>query len=443
MEETFRKFCVFYAAEKDEKYLEELKQEAKENTEEYQKKALKFVKNLKYKAKKLGYNIDFESFCNLLEEYISKKDDLEDKEKRNYLKVLFSLSKIYEVNLREELEKYVSYKKVSNRQITERDIFKQFCFYNLNPNNDVSEFNRLTSICNINNLNFDEINQNSLIFVEEIKMLLEKIGYSTSLNDVYKMIKEYQKEKKNMDNTKKAGFLKLLFYLCEIYNLNLRELITKKEEKTCKNNDDTLKMDPLTHNNLLTSILRERYESGLFQIENFNYHQEEIKEQEYNYNHEIASLAYNIFQVFIDKFNNYAYDDLNQIYSSIITEEDINRLNTITLDELEKILNEEDKHESKHYICKKFKLPETLYNFINRAVSETIDLKTKSIGIGTKTLFNLPVTNNSISIYLNGSDKDIIEILKTYIKKCLDNNLNYELDGLCYDNNTYKTIIYS
>lgn len=80
MEETFRKFCVFYAAEKDEKYLEELKQEAKENTEEYQK-ALKFVKNLKYKAKKLGYNIDFESFCNLLEEYISKKDDLEDKEK--------------------------------------------------------------------------------------------------------------------------------------------------------------------------------------------------------------------------------------------------------------------------------------------------------------------------------------------------------------------------
>lgn len=442
MEETFRKYCVYYATDKTEEYLEQLKEETKDNVEEYQKKAIKFVKNLRHKAGKLGYEIDFESFCNLLEEYIAKKDDLEDKEKRAYLKVLFSLSKIYEVNLREELEKYVSYKKVSNRQITERDVFKQFCLYNLSPNNDVGEFNRLTSVCNINNLNFEEINQKSLIFVEEIKMLLEKIGYTATEEDIYKMIEQYKKEKNTMDNTKKVGFLKLLFYLCELYNIDLRELISKKEE-TNKETNSTLSLNPLENDELISNLLKERYSIGSFEIENFLYNNSLIVEEEYNYNKEISSIAYNIFQIFIDKFNNYAYDDLNPIYSNMITEEDMVRFQNLTMEEIEHILIEEEKHESRHYICKKFKLPENLYNFITKAINETINLKTKSIGMGTQSLFNLPSTNNSISIYLNGPDKTIIEILKKYIKKCLDNNLNYELDGLCYDTNTFKTIIYS
>lgn len=442
MEELFRKFCVFYATDGQEDILKQLNEEAKDNAETYQKKAIKFVKNLRHKSNKLGYGIDFDSFCNLLEEYITKKDDLEDKEKRTYLKILFSMSQLYEVNLRSELEKYVSYKKVTTKQITERDVFKQFCLYNLNPNDDVSEFNRLNLICNVNNLNFDEMTQKSKIFVEEIKLLAEKLGYTTSIEDINSLIKEYLSKKHSLSDNEKVGYLKLLFYLCELYNLNLRSLITNTSSKESPKSNDTSE-NPLNNQELLLNLIKERYENGSFNIEDFNPNHQSITEEDYNYLEELSNLAYNLFQIFIDKFNNYAYEDLNPIYSNMITEADITRLNSLTEEDILNILKLEEKHESTHYICKRFKLPENLYNFINKAIYETIDLKSSSIGISSKILFNVINTNNNISIYLNGPDKTIITILKKYIKKCIDNNINYELDGLIYNNNTYKVVIYS
>lgn len=442
MEELFRKFCVFYATDGQEDILKQLNEEAKDNAETYQKKAIKFVKNLRHKSNKLGYGIDFDSFCNLLEEYITKKDDLEDKEKRTYLKILFSMSQLYEVNLRSELEKYVSYKKVTTKQITERDVFKQFCLYNLNPNDDVSEFNRLNLICNVNNLNFDEMTQKSKIFVEEIKLLVEKLGYATSIEDINSLIKEYLSKKHSLSDNEKVGYLKLLFYLCELYNLNLRSLITNTSSKESPKSNDTSE-NPLNNQELLLNLIKERYENGSFNIEDFNPNHQLITEEDYNYLEELSNLAYNLFQIFIDKFNNYAYEDLNPIYSNMITEADITRLNSLTEEDILNILKLEEKHESTHYICKRFKLPENLYNFINKAIYETIDLKSSSIGISSKILFNVINTNNNISIYLNGPDKTIITILKKYIKKCIDNNINYELDGLIYNNNTYKVVIYS
>ncbi len=444
MEELFCKYCAYYISGKNnEEELERLNKEAKENAKEYQKKTLKFVKNLRHKANKLSYDIDFESFCALLEDYIAKKSDLEDKEKRVILKVLFSMSKIYDVNLREELEKYVSYKKVTNRQITERDVFISFCKYNLNPNDDISEFNRLTSICNANQLNFDEIHEHSLIFVEEIKLLTEKLGFTSSLEDVYKMIAKYQKDKSTMSDNEKTSYLKLLLYLCEMYNINLREQITKEPVKENDSSNHKLSNNPLKNPELISNLLKERYENGYFRIEDFIYNCDIIKEEDYDYNEEIANLAFTIYQQFLAKFTNYAYDDLNPLYSNMITEEDMLRLEELTEEDIYHILTEINKHESTHYICKKFKLPESLYKFIYKSIFETIDLKTKSIGINSHSLFNLPSTKNSISIYLNGPDITIIELLKKYIKKCIDNNLNYELDGLCFNNNTFKTIIYS
>lgn len=444
MEELFCKYCAYYiSGNNNEEELNHLNKEAQDKAKEYQKKTSKFVKNLRHKANKLGYGIDFESFCTLLEEYIAKKSELEDKEKRCYLKVLFSMSKIYDVNLREELEKYVSYKKVTNRQITERDVFISFCKYNLNPNDDISEFNRLTSICNANHLNFDEIHEHSLIFVEEIKLLTEKLGFTSSLEDVYKMIAKYQKDKSTMSDSEKTSYLKLLLYLCEMYNINLREQITKEPVKENNSSIHKLSNNPLKNDELIANLLKERYENGYFRIEDFIYNCNIIKEQEYDYNQEIANLAFTIYQQFLAKFTNYAYDDLNPLYSNMITEEDMLRLEELTEEDFLHILNEINKHESTHYICKKYKLPESLYKFINKSIFETIDLKTKSIGINSHSLFNLPSTKNSISIYLNGPDITIIELLKKYIKKCIDNNMNYELDGLCFNNNTFKTIIYS
>ena len=51
-----------------------------------------------------------------------------------------TLSEIHEINLREELERYISYKKKDEQAIDKEQIFHQFCRYNLKPNNDVEEF---------------------------------------------------------------------------------------------------------------------------------------------------------------------------------------------------------------------------------------------------------------------------------------------------------------
>ena len=132
MDNIFRKFCQYYITDKNEKVLNELREMAQDEFEEYQEETYKFIEELKHSLRELGYSLDFESFCNLLEEYINKKDALTDEEKKKYLKTLMNLSELYEVNLREELERYVSYKETTQEEISEKDIFYKFCKYKNN-----------------------------------------------------------------------------------------------------------------------------------------------------------------------------------------------------------------------------------------------------------------------------------------------------------------------
>ena len=111
MDSIFRKFCYYYLNDGTEEELKELRELAKEDFNKIQKKAIKFSKKVINETSKLGFTTDFEGFCNLLEDYINKKDTLSDNEKSIYLKILMTLSEIHEINLREELERYISYKK--------------------------------------------------------------------------------------------------------------------------------------------------------------------------------------------------------------------------------------------------------------------------------------------------------------------------------------------
>ena len=93
MDNIFRKFCQYYITNKDPKVLEELREISQDEFEDYDTEVKTFLNDLQHSLKKLGYSIDFESFCNLLEEYINKKETLTDEEKREYLKYLPSYSK--------------------------------------------------------------------------------------------------------------------------------------------------------------------------------------------------------------------------------------------------------------------------------------------------------------------------------------------------------------
>ena len=78
MDNIFRKFCQYYITDKEPKILEELREISQDEFDDYDTEVKVFLNDLQLSLKKLGYKIDFESFCNLLEEYINKKETLND-----------------------------------------------------------------------------------------------------------------------------------------------------------------------------------------------------------------------------------------------------------------------------------------------------------------------------------------------------------------------------
>lgn len=440
MEELFAKFCRYYVLNGTEEEYQELVNLSGPNFKEYQKKALKFSKNLKRKTQKMGFNIDFESFCNMLEDYINKKDNLSDPEKKNYLKILLSLSNIHDINLREELEKYVSYKDSTNDDELYKNIFKKFCCYNLTTNNTVEDFNDLKSLAQENNLDFYELQQKSISFVEEIKELIEKLGFSNDENSFYQMVDEYKNQKKHMTDTQKASYLRILLYLSEIYEVNLRELLFNSKDINSENKENSFNLNniinPLDNNILLSDMLSQRFNNGQFDIENL-YQVESNQNSEYDYSKIQANLIFKLFRIFIDKMSNYAYEDLNPKYSSLIGEEELSLLDSLTEEKIYNILIDINKSESNHYICKKYKITDNLYKFILLSANEATNLKDNIKG-STYSLFNYNYSKPTIAIYISGEEKNIFNFLNDYIKQCIQNDLSYDLES-SYNrhNNTY------
>lgn len=433
MEQQFCKLCHSIITN-DKKGLNNIKKSLKDNFDDYQKKALKFIKNLRHKTKKYGYNIDFDSFCKLLEEYINKKSNLTDSEKRNYLKILFSLSRIYEINLRSELEPHISTKKDTQKQINRNELFKKFCRYNLEHNDNVDMFNELKSICQKHKLNFDKINQKSISFIEEIKLLTKKQGYNTDIASLHQMIEEYVKQKSNLTDREKASKLRVLLYLSEIYDIDLREQLNEKKSSSSKeSNKDIIDSftNPLEDNDLLAKLLTYRYENGYFNIIELS---DSVEEQDFDYSKIQAELAFTIFKIFTDKFNNYAYDDLNPKYSNLITEKELEKLNNITEDEIYHIVTDLNKPETKHYILKKYKITDNLYKFLFLTVNEALNYNKDLIGLPETSLFNIKTENSNIGIYIKGPIEKLYYLINEYIKKCIENNFSYEIKINSSDN---------
>ena len=436
MDSVFRKLCHFYITDGNEENLHLLKENSEENFDELKEKAKELTTKLQEKTAELGYNADFESFCDLLEEYINKKDNMDDDEKSNYLKLLMTLSEIHEINLREELERYVSYKKKDPTEKERKTIFYKFCRYNISPNNNVDEFNDLKEIAIENNLDFKELQKEAIMYVEEIKILAESLGYDIETDSFESIVQSYLAKKSKLNDYDKTRYLKVLLYLSEIYSINLRELLTTPKEEVHEISNDlgsllTDLSNPLDNDEVLSILLDQRYHNGYFDIKEITLsNTKESEETPINYNELLASLAYKLYNIFLDKFNNYAFDDLNEKYVNLISEEDLARLETLTKEDILSIIELMSKYESSHYICKKMKLTENLYLFIEQSINETIDLRKEHIGIGENSLFNNDNKPYTIRIYLNAPESKLFSVLVDYIKKCVENNVNYDMKAL-------------
>lgn len=452
MDNIFRELCHCYI-DKDDKLLTRIQEENPQEFQMYNEKAKKFVKNLTSKTKKLGFAPDFESFCNLLEDYINKKDNLQDEEKKSYLKVLMTLSEIHEINLREELERYVSYKKKEQPE-EKNNIFKKFCHYNLNKDSNPEDFNELKVLATKNNLDFKEIQKESIVYVEKIKVLAENIGYDLDEITFEEIVEDYNSKRADLSDYDKTRYLRVLLYLSEIYEINLRELLIEKKQETKTSTKPNLTLEylisnlsnPLDNYNLLGSLLDQRYNNGYFDIKEITLNKfDKAKEnEEKDYSNIEAELAYRLYRIFLDKFNNYAFDDLNQDYLNLITEEDLYKLESLNKEELKSIIDLINNHESPHYIIKKHKLTENLYLFIEKSYQETINLKKEHIGIGENSLFISNSEPYTIRIYLNGPEHETLLFLKDYIQKCVLSNINYDLKAICNSSvNQENTILFA
>lgn len=424
MNDELRKLCIYYISGEDKETYEKLKKESPEKDKE----AKGLVEKLKEITKKFGCGCDFESFCNLLEKYINVKDDLEDSEKENYLKVLMTLSKIYEINLREELENYVSYKEKDDHQ--KKEIFYKFCHYNIKPNNSIKEFNDLKELAKKNNLDFKEIYKESIIFVEDTKIIAETLGFDIETDSFDKILNVYLDKKAKLNDYEKTKYLKVLLYLSEIYQINLRERLKNMPKKPLEFPNITSIFrnltNPLENVEIIKKYILNRYHQGYFDIREIK-PKNKIENKDYNYNDILANLSFQVLKIFLDKLNNYAYDDLNPYYIDLIKGEDISILENLKEKDLKDLINHFDKHTSKDEIIKEQHLTENIYIFLENLINETLDFNKEHIGTKTNSFFNTIDEPYTIRIYLNGELETIYEILSKYIIKCIKNNINYDM----------------
>lgn len=419
MNEMFLKMCQHLLnKENNINDDDELDKEEYRNT---RKKAHKYLKKLKKETHKIGYDIDFESFCNLLENYISQKDNMTDEEKKQYLKILVKLSQLHEVNLREELEKYVTTKKLP--QINEREIFNQFCHYYINSNSSVEEYNSLKELAQNNNINFKEYEENAITYVENLKQEAESLGLSTNYEQFPEILNKYLNAKIHMTDQEKSKVLRVLASISDIYGINLRDLLTITPSSNKEDNDSShLSIsNPLDNKIFLKAYLLQRYQTGSFNVSQFE--PQKTSSLKSDWQDWENNLIYILINIFLEKWNNYAREDINELYLNDLTVEDVEKMTNITLEEIKEFDS----------------LSPTLKDFIIN-LKDTVDITKDHIGSKTKNLLNVSSSPNILVINLNGEIKTMQLIMTEYIKNCLSQNIPYDLT---YNDSNNSCLIYT
>ena len=446
MEFIIKKFCRYLLTGKEKNDLDEINKFIQENNLNYKKikkQAQSEIKKLKKSISTLGYTLEYESVIQCLNEYISIKDNLNDEEKTNYLKILKSITDIYEIDLKKELEKHISYKQIMKRET----LLNKFCRYQINSESTTEEYNELRNLCISNNYNFNELQHEAYDLTEPIKEATEQLGYSTDFNSFCNLLDYYCLEHSNFSEDKKEEYLKVLLQLSQIYEVDLRNEInnymhnheTQSNDYELSNILDSLS-NPLNNIELINKLLETRLEDGYFDINNIklsNY--KEPLEEDYDYTDIQTKLTKRIFDIFLTKINNYADQDLNKMYLNLLTEDDINKLSEITEEDINKIIIGNKKGTNKEDIINELNISETLYNFI-KISTETTNFTNPHIGIANSSLFSTRDTFYTIRIYINTPNSiKTPEFLSLYIEKCILNDISYDCTGITEE----KTILYA
>ena len=384
MEEIIKRLIIINLNGNVKKEITKIKKECKKEQIDFEKenkKAKVAAEKLQSKASKLGFNATKESFNNLIEYYLMNKKNFKDKEKREYLKLLVLLSELYDTDLKRELEEKQDEKQKQEKQRNLENKCKKSCIrYYLEGKKEEEEYKKVKELAEKKNIDVKKIENNSKKYIEKITSFAKKLGVQPTYEETEKFINKYKKDKKHLNEAEKLDYLRLSTILTEIYDMDLRSEL--REEKKKKE----VLLNPLQENEFLKNIIKERYTSSSFSIEEMY-----EEEKEYNFAKEQIVLLKEIQKILVDNEG-----------SNPQVKEGFEKLKEITkIDKKNKL------------ICKCLK---------------TIEYTSPHIGIGEKSIFILPTTCSQIAIYLNiPNTKEKYLLLNQYILKCLKNHLNYDM----------------
>ena len=283
-----------------------------------------------------------------------------------------------------------------------------------------------------------ELEDNAYKYLIKIEYEIKKLGFEINVNTFNDMCSKYLELKKDLKDKEKINYLKILSILAEIMGENLREKLSEHIPEKSSSLSKLLKSlsNPLTNSKLLKSLIYQRYNNGAFNVEELPIINEKAKItqiERISYNKIEAKLLYKLYSIFVDKLVNYAVEDLNSIFVNCLEENDLERLKELTEDDIYDFIKGLN-HESIEDTCTNLNISSNLYKFINLSI-ETIDYKTKEIGKYPSTMFNSENNEITFEITLNLSEvEETYLLLNKYIRKCIENNLNYQMSILNIDN---------
>ena len=436
-----KKLYLYFINNENKLALNEIEQLYKDqglNINDYKYKTKKSVKKMLKELKKYSiYSLtkdNFTKITNIHEDY-----ELTDQEKENLDKIIKKLSIIHDINEEDEPQ--------DKTKLTDEEIFYKFCSYYISDVESTDTYNELLDLSKEYDFNFNEMQASTIDFVEKLKLSLEKFSLNISYDSFTYLLTRYKQEKKKLTDKKKAEYLKILAVLSRIYNINLRDELSNNDNiEVVETIDISEFANPLDNYELLKQLLKERYDNGVFCVEKVKLDNDISPDDSENYDNtkEQANLILRILNIFYDKLTNYAEEDINEFFTSLITEDDIPRIDTLTEKDIYTFIMAVNNRIDKDSICNKLNINFTLYNFLILLL-DTTNIYDDFIGINNKNIFKTTDYTPEYIIYLNTpNSKETSYFLTEYIIKCIENNLDYYLKGLNINgNNKDRTIIYS
>ena len=129
------------------------------------------------------------------------------------------------------------------------------------------------------------------------------------------MLNDYLNKKDSLAEKEKERYLRLLVLLSHIYDFDIKKYLANASNKQASSKKLLAAFsNPLKNNLFLKSLLLYRFNNGYFQVQELSVPNEKNpldKDEPMTYYQSQARLLQKVITIYLDKINNYCFEDLN------------------------------------------------------------------------------------------------------------------------------------